>query len=107
MTKHHRTDSTRTTATGGSVRRVSNFAVTTYSLPSSSPLPHHPLPPSNVSPPTAGIFAVIHSRPDDLVDLLTRSGSFSFLNDLFDTECLFEFRDFRIPRVMPKGEAIE
>jgi hypothetical protein len=39
--------------------------------------------------------------------LLTSSGSFAFLSDLFDTERLFELRDFRIPRVMPKGEAIE
>ena len=39
--------------------------------------------------------------------MLTRSGSFAFLSDLFDTERLFELRDFRIPRVMPKGEAIE
>ena len=30
-----------------------------------------------------------------------------FLCDLFDTECLFEFHDFHIPRVMTKGEAIE
>ena len=48
-----------------------------------------------------------YSRPGDLVVLLTRSGSFAFLSDLFDTERLFELRDFRIPRVMPKGEAIE
>ena len=39
--------------------------------------------------------------------MLTRSGSFAFLSDLFDTERLFELRDFRITRVMPKGEAIE
>ena len=43
----------------------------------------------------------------DLVDSLSRSGSFAFLGDLFDTERLFELRDFRITRVMPKGEAIE
>ena len=40
-----------------------------------------------------------------LSTMLTRSGSFDFLGDLFDTERLFELRDFRIPRVMPKGEA--
>jgi hypothetical protein len=55
--------------------------------------------------PPAGIFAGIHSRPGDLVDALTRSGSFAFLSDLFYTERLFELRDFRIARVMPKGEA--
>jgi hypothetical protein len=43
----------------------------------------------------------------DLVDSLTRLGSFAFLSDLFDTEHLFELRDFRIARVMPKGEAVE
>jgi hypothetical protein len=43
----------------------------------------------------------------DLVDSLSRSGSFAFLGDLFDTERLFELRDFRITRVMPKGEAME
>ena len=46
-------------------------------------------------------------RPGDLVDSLTRSGSFAFLSDLFDTERLFELRDFRIARVMPKGDAVE
>ena len=39
--------------------------------------------------------------------MLTRSGSFVFLSDLFDTERLFEIPDFRIPRVMTKGETIE
>ena len=39
--------------------------------------------------------------------MLTRLGSFVFLSDLFDTKSLFELRDFRIPRVMPKGESIE
>jgi hypothetical protein len=29
------------------------------------------------------------------------------LSELFDTERLFELRDFRIARVMPKGEAVE
>ena len=32
--------------------------------------------------------------------------SFAFLSDCFDTERLFELRDFRIARVMPKGEAL-
>ena len=63
--------------------------------------------PAGASAPTAGIFAGIHSRSGDLVDRLTRSGSLAFLNDLFDTERLFELRDFRIIRVMPKGEGIE
>ena len=103
----HRTDATRSPATGGRARRVSNDFAAPSSLPSSSPLPHRHLPPSNAPAPTTGIFAVIHSRPGDLVDLLTRSGSFAFLGDLFDTERLFDLCDFGIPRVMPKGEAIE
>ncbi len=37
----------------------------------------------------------------------TRSRSFAFLSELFDTERLFELRDFHIARVMPKGEAGE
>jgi hypothetical protein len=53
------------------------------------------------------VFAGIHSRAGDLVDSLTRSGSFAFLSDLFDSDRPFELRDFRIIRVMPKGEAIE
>ena len=43
----------------------------------------------------------------DLVDMLTRSGTFAFLRDLFDTERLFQIRDFRIARVMPKGEVVQ
>ena len=42
-----------------------------------------------------------------LVDVLTSSSSFAFLSDLFDTESLFELRDYRIARVIPKGEVIE
>jgi hypothetical protein len=106
-TKRHRTNATQSRATSGRARRASNGAAAPSSLPSSSPLPHHPLPPSHAPAPTAGLFAGIHSRPGDLVDLLARSGSFAFLSDLLDTERLFELRDFRITRVMPKGEAIE
>ena len=52
-------------------------------------------------------FVVIHSRPGDLVDLLTTSGSFACLSDLFDTDRLFELHDFHITRVMTKGESID
>ena len=52
--------------------------------------------------PPGCIFAGIHSGPGDIVDALTRSGSFAFLSDLFYTESLFELPDFRIARVMPK-----
>jgi len=102
--RHKKADGTRSSTTNGGVRRTSNGAVAPSSLPSSSSLPQPPLPPHN--PPAAapasaaGIFAGILSRPGDLADNLTRSGSFSFLCDLFDTERLFELRDFRISRVM-------
>ena len=43
----------------------------------------------------------------DLVDVFTRSGSFAFLSDLFDTERLFELPDYRVARVIPKGEDVE
>jgi hypothetical protein len=62
--------------------------------------------PAAAPPPTTGVFAGIHSRPGDVVDSLTQSGSFAFLSDLFNTQRLFELRDFRIARVMPKGEAV-
>ncbi len=90
--RRHRTNATQSPATSGSARRTSNGDVVPSSLTSSSPLPHHPLPPRNAPAPIAGIFAVIHSLPGDLVDFLTRSGSFAFLSDLFDTESLFELR---------------
>jgi hypothetical protein len=101
--KKHRADATRSPTTGGRTRGVSNGAAAPSSLPSSSPLPRHPLPSSNAPAPTAGIFAGIHSRPGDLVDLLTRSGSFGFLSDLFDTERLFELRDFALLELCPKA----
>jgi hypothetical protein len=110
--KRHRTNATSSSpATNRSVRTASNVSAAPSSLPSSSSLPRPPLPPHD-APATApahtvGIFTVIPSRPGDLVDSLTRSGSFAFLSELFDTERLFELRDFLIARVTPKGEAIE
>ena len=46
----YKADTTRSPATGGRARRASNGAAAPSSLPSSSPLPHHPLPPRNASP---------------------------------------------------------
>jgi hypothetical protein len=110
--RHHRTNATRSSpATNRSARRASNGAATPPSLPSPSSLPRPPLPPRDAPAAapahTAGIFAGISSRPGDLVDSLTRSGSFAFLIESFDTERLFELRDYRISRIMPKGEAVE
>ena len=108
----HRADATRSSpATGGRARRASNGAAAPSSLPSSSSLPQPPLFASNAPAaapaPTAGVFGGIHSCPGDLVDMLPRSSSFAFLGDLFATERRFELLDFRISRVMPKGEATE
>jgi hypothetical protein len=109
--KRHKADATRSSTTNGSARRASNGAAAPSSLPSSSSLQQLPLPPHDApaAPPAsaAGIFEGIPARPGDLVDNLTRSGSFAFLSELFDTERLSELRDFRIARVTPKGEAIE
>jgi hypothetical protein len=110
--KRYRTNSTSSSpATGRSVRGASTGVAAPSSLPFSSSLLQDPLPPhsdpADAPASVTEIFAGIPSRPGDLVDNLTRSGSFSFLCDLFDTECLFELRDFHISRVIPKGEAIE
>ena len=66
--RHKQAHATRSSTTNGGARRASNGAAAPSSLPSSSPLPRHPLPSSNAPAPTAGIFAGIHSRPGDLVD---------------------------------------
>ncbi len=110
-TKRHKADTTRSSTTNRSARRTSNGVGTPSSLPSPPSLPRSPFPPRDAPPDTpahtGGIFTVIPSHPGDLVDNLTRSGSFTFLDELFDTECLIEFRDFRISRVMPKGETVQ
>ena len=109
MRKRHRTDTTRSLMTDGRIHGVSNGAATSSSFPSSSPLSQHPLSlrdaptPRDTPTPTTGIF----TGPVDVVDMITRSGSFVFLSDLLDTERLFELRDFRIDRVMSKDESIE
>jgi hypothetical protein len=109
--RHKQADATRSSTTNGGARRASNGAATPSSLPSPSSLPQPPLlphnPPAAAPASAAGILEGIPSRSGDLVDNLTRSGSFSFLSELFDMERLFELRDFRIARVTPKGEAIQ
>ena len=109
--KRHKADATRSSTTNGSARRASNGAAAPSSFLSSSYIPQLPLPPHNapaaLPASDAGIFGGLPARPGDLVDNLTRSGSFSFLSELFDTARLFELRDFRITRVTPKGEATE
>ena len=104
----HKLDTTRPT-TGGNFRTTSNGVSAPSSLPSSSSIPQDPLLPRHdleAAPPPARVFVGTHSRPGDLVDILTRSGSFAFLSDLFDTECLLEIRDCHITRVMTTGEVI-
>ena len=108
----HKADATRSfPATGGSARRASNGAAAPSSLPSPSSPPQPPLFPSNAPAATpAPIYEFLRAFTlvrGDLDDMLTRSGSFAFLGDLSATERLFELYDFRISRVMPKGEATE
>jgi hypothetical protein len=55
--------------------------------------------------PDAGIFDGVPSIPGDLVDLLTRNGTFEFLEDLHETGRLWDLRNFRIPRLVPRGAA--
>jgi hypothetical protein len=98
--RHKKADVTWSLTTNGSDRRDSNGVTDPSSLPSSSFLPQSLLPPHNprVTAPssTTGIFTDIPSIPGDLVDNFTRSGSLSFLSELFDTDRLFELHDFRI-----------
>ena len=107
----HKPDTTRSPATGGRNRKASNGVTVPSSLPSSYSLPQPPLfphnAPSDAPAPAPGIVEDIHSRPGDLVNMFTRSGSFAFLIDFFDTECLFEIHDFHIARVMSRDEVIE
>jgi hypothetical protein len=109
--RHKKADATRSLTTNESARRASNGVAAPSSLPSSFYLPQFPLPPDDAPavPPASGvgIFEGIPTRPRDLVDNLRRSGSFSFFSELFDSERLFEFLDFHIARVTPKGEAID
>jgi hypothetical protein len=55
--------------------------------------------------PGASIFDGVPSIPGDLVDLLTRNGTFAFLEDLHETGRLWDLRNFRIPRLVPRGAA--
>jgi hypothetical protein len=50
-------------------------------------------------------FDGVHSIPGDLVDLLTRNGTFAFLEDLHETGRLWDLRNLRIPRLVPRGTA--
>ena len=47
----------------------------------------------------------MHSIPGDFVDLLTRNGTFAFLQDLHETGHLWDLRNFRTPRLVPRGTA--
>ena len=55
--------------------------------------------------PGVSIFDGVPSIPGDLVDLLTRNGTFAFLEDLHETGRLWDLRNFRIPRLVPRGAA--
>ena len=47
----------------------------------------------------------MHSIHGDLVDLLTKNGGFAFLEEPFETSHLWDLRNFRIPRLIPRGTA--
>jgi hypothetical protein len=47
----------------------------------------------------------VHSIPGDLVDLLTRNGTFAFLEHVHETGRLWDLRNFCIPRLVPRGTA--
>ena len=49
--------------------------------------------------PDPGIFEGVHSIPGD------RNGTFVFLQDLHETGHLWDLRNFRIPRLVPRGTA--
>jgi hypothetical protein len=49
------------------------------------------------------LASLMEMFPGDLVDLLTRNGTFSFLEDLHETGRLWDLRNFRIPRLVPRG----
>ena len=67
--------------------------------------PPSPIVPPHVPAQQAGIFAGIHSVPGDIVDLMTRQGTFTFLERLNESGRLWSLRDFRISRLVPKRAA--
>ena len=92
---------------------------TVVSQGAAAPSPSSALPPPQVHAPQApaaaaasaraapgvSIFDGVPSIPGDLVDLLTRNGTFAFLEDLHETGRLWDLRNFRIPRLVPRGAA--
>jgi hypothetical protein len=50
--------------------------------------------------PVKGIFDGLHSITVDLVDLLTRNGTFAFLQDLHETGRLWDLLNFRISQLV-------
>jgi hypothetical protein len=47
----------------------------------------------------------VPSIPCYLVDLLTRNGTFAFLEDLHETGRLWDLQNFLIPGLVPRGAA--
>jgi hypothetical protein len=92
---------------------------TVVSQGAAAPSPSSALPTPQVHPPKApaaaaasaraaadaGIFDGVPSIPCDLVDLLTRNGTFAFLEDLHETGSLWDLQNFHIPRLVPRGVA--
>jgi hypothetical protein len=84
--------------TNRSARRASNGAAAPSSLPSPSSLPQPPLFPRDAPAAAPAHTEFLPRRYTYMVRLFCFPTS-----ELFDTERLFELRDFRIARVMPKG----
>ena len=115
--KHRRLSSTSSSAQGGAAsQQAAPSSGATSSPPPPPPHPPHPPQAAGVRQPAAAArapprdlehFVGVHSFPNDLVDILTRNGSFAFLEDLYTQNKLFELRNFRLPRTTPKGDALD
>ena len=64
------------------------------------PPPAHPPP---APPPNLTIFHGLSSSPGDIVDILTRNGSFAFFEQLHASGDLFQLLDYRINRISVTG----
>jgi len=69
------------------------------------PPPPGPPPPAPTSP--LNIFTGLPSSAGDIVDILTRNGSFAFFEQLHDNDEFFKLLDYRINRISCTGHVLE